>query len=358
MRHAALRMLNGGCFMRYFGWIVSGGLIASPLLAFTVAEAGDLKPTKEDLIWQMPAEAPYPADNKPTPERIDLGKKLFFDPRLSKDGDMSCASCHNPALGWSDALPTARGFHGKKLDRATPSIYNAAFNSIQMWDGRKTSLEDQATGPMDSPNEMASDYEAIFAFLNANASYRKAFDNAYPGDGINKETLAKAIASFERTVVSDNSPFDRWLRGEPDRMTAQQIRGFRIFTSADRGHCSACHQAPYFTDNGFHNIGLASFGADNPDLGRYTQKPIAILKGAFKTPGLRNVARTAPYFHDGSASTLMDVVEHYARGGAVKTNLSPEMKPLNLSRSDKEDLVAFLQSLTNESAPVIISELP
>jgi cytochrome c peroxidase len=341
--------------MRIARWMVCFGFAANAVMA---GDRTDLRPTTAELAWRVPAQVPYPEDNVPSAARVALGKMLFFDPRLSGGADMSCASCHNPALGWSDGLPTGHGFHGKVLPRATPTLYNTAFNTIQMWDGRKSSLEDQATGPMDSGDEMAADYDRIFAFLSGSSGYRTAFDKAYPGEGINKTTLAKALASFERTVISNNAPFDRWLHGDINAMSPQQIRGFRIFTGPDKGNCEVCHRAPNFTDSGFHNIGLASFGNEDPDLGRYKQKPVAALKGAFKTPTLRNIALTAPYFHDGSAATLMDVVEHYVRGGDVKTNLSANLKPISLTQQEKEDLVAFMEALSSETPPITIPQLP
>lgn len=202
----------------------------------------------------------YPAGNEPTPQRAELGERLFFEPRLSKSGAMSCATCHDPSAGWSDGLPTARGFEGKILARATPTIVNAAYAGILMWDGRAASLEDQALGPMDSPDEMAGNSDEVLRLLKTDAGYRQAFGRAYPGEPIDRRTLAKAIASFERTVLSTQSPFDRWLAGDRDAMNPQQVRGFRIFTSPEKGNCAACHQAPHFSDDGFHNIGLASYG--------------------------------------------------------------------------------------------------
>jgi len=330
-----------------------------PWLTVGAADSkSDLKSRAEDKAWLLPASTAHPEDNAPTSSRVSLGKMLFFDPRLSKDGTVACSTCHNPALGWSDGLPTAHGLHGKVLPRRTPSIYNTAYNSIQMWDGRKADLEDQATGPLDSPDEMAADYDHMMNFLRNNNGYKVAFNEAYPGAAIDKRTLSRAIASYERTIVSTNSPFDRWLHGDTKAMTPQQVAGFRIFTDPARGNCSTCHQAPNFTDNGFHNIGLASYGRDNADMGRYAQKPVGVLKGAFKTPGLRNVTDRAPYFHDGSAATLEDVVEHYARGGDVKTNLSPNMKEIQLSADDKQALVAFLKALTSPNTPVVVPVLP
>ena len=213
-------------------------------------------------------------------------------------------------------------------------------------------------GPMEANVEMNMDLNKLFKWLKADNTYRAAFQRAYPGEEINKDTVSKAIASFERTIVSNNSPFDQWIRGDKNAMTDQQVRGFEVFVSQDQGNCAACHSAPNFVDDGFHNIGLPSWGDKEPDVGRYAHKPIGLMKGAFKTPTLRDVANTAPYFHDGSAITLMDVVEHYDTGGVVKTNLSPSMKPLNLSQQQKEDLVAFMMALTSESKPFELPVLP
>ena len=308
--------------------------------------------------WLLPETPPFPKDNKPTQERVQLGKMLFFDPRISRDQNMSCATCHNPSLGWSDGLAKGRGFKSNLLGRASPSIVNTAYNTIQMWDGRKKNLEDQAMGPLEAAVEMNTDFSQFFSWIKQNEGYVKAFEKAYPGQGITKETTAKAIASFERTIISNNSPFDKWLKGNSTAMTEQQVRGFDIFKDENRGNCAVCHDAPNFTDNGMHNIGLASFGNDNPDLGRFGQKPLRLMKGAFKTPTLRDIALSAPYFHDGSAATLMDVVEHYAKGGEVKTNLSPNLKEIKLTQQDKEDLVAFMQSLTSEHVAITFPLLP
>lgn len=304
----------------------------------------------------LPEKVPHPADNAPTAARVELGKKLFFDPRLSGDGNMTCGTCHNPSVGWSDGLPTARGVKSSVLARATPTVFNTAYNSIQMWDGRKSSLEDQAMGPMQANVEMNMDIGKLFQWINENEGYKALFAKAYPGQAINEATMSKAIASFERTIISRNSPFDKWVKGDAKALTQQQVEGFKVFTG--KGNCIACHSGPNFTDNGFHNLGLASFGAAEPDMGRYGQKPVNAMKGAFKTPTVREVARTGPYFHDGSAKTLMEVVEHYDRGGDVKTNLSPNIKPLNLSDDEKQALVAFMQGLSSPYLAISMPELP
>jgi len=317
-----------------------------------------MTPTAEDKAWLMPKAPPHPANNAPTAARVALGKMLFFDPRLSNDANMSCATCHNPMFGWSDGLPTAKGAKSKELARATPTILNAGYNKIQMWDGRKKDLEDQAMGPMESNDEMAMDLKKLFAWLESSPVYKAAFEKAYPGQKIDNRTVSMALASFERTVLANDTPFDRWLRGDPKAMSAKQVLGFRLFQDKDKGNCATCHSAPNFADDGFHNIGLASYDKPNPDIGRFAIRPVASLKGAFKTPTLRNIAHTAPYFHDGSAATLREVVEYYNKGGTSKQNTSPEIKALNLSHEEQEAIVAFLEALTTRPTPVVLPVLP
>ncbi len=319
-----------------------------------VFEAGD----KSLKVWLLPKEAPHPVDNQPTADRVELGKKLFFDPRLSGDQNMSCATCHSPLFGWSDGLSTAKGNKSAVLGRASPTIVNSAYEKIFMWDGRKASLEDQAMGPMQAAAEMNMNIPSLIKFLNTNPEYLAAFQKAYPNEGINETTLSKAITSFERTVISNNSPFDRWVKGEKKALSESQVRGFKVFVDPAKGNCEVCHSAPNFTDGGFNNIGLASFGDAHPDVGRFSEKPIKSMKGAFKTPTLRDITLTAPYFHDGSAATLEAVVDHYVKGGEVKTNLSPNLKPLNLTDEEKSDLAAFMRSLTTPAKPFLLPVLP
>jgi cytochrome c peroxidase len=308
--------------------------------------------------WRLPTTPPHPEDNVPTPQRVELGKKLFFDPRLSGEGNMSCATCHNPLLGWSDGLSTGRGVKSMVLDRASPTVVNTAFNSIQMWDGRKKSLEEQAMGPMEATVEMNMDTQKLFAWLNSNEGYRSLFQDAFPGKPIDADSVSKAIASFERTVVSNTSPFDQWVAGKKDAMSPDQVKGFALFIDPAKANCAACHAGANFTDNSFHNLGLASFGKDTPDMGRYAQKPVAGLKGAFKTPTVREAANTAPYFHDGAVKTLDELVEFYAKGGIVKTNLSESMKELALSKEEKGQLVSFINALSSPVKPFVLPVLP
>lgn len=334
-------------------WVLGAalGLAAQLAQADYVFKAGD--PSLAEFIL---GDVPYPADNVPNAARVGLGQRLFFDPRMSGDGNMSCATCHNPALGWSDAQPTARGVKSSVLGRASPTIFNTGYNTIQMWDGRKKSLEDQAMGPMQANVEMNMDIGKLFLWISNSEGYRALFAKAYPGEPINETTLSKAIASFERTVVSKDSAFDRWVKGDAQAMTAQQVEGFKVFVG--KGRCVACHSGANFTDNGFHNLGLSSWGMEQPDMGRYAQKPVEAMKGAFKTPTVREVARTAPYFHDGSAKTLMEVVEFYDHGGVVRSNQSPNIRPLGLSPQEKQSLVAFLQGLSSPFLSVNVPELP
>lgn len=306
--------------------------------------------------WLLPDETPYPDGNKPNAARIALGKMLFFDTRLSGDSNMSCATCHNPLYGWADGLETGKGFKSKILDRASPVVINTGYNSIQMWDGRKKTLEDQAMGPMEASAEMNMNIPKLFKFLNESEGYKAAFAKAYPGEKIDAHTLSKGMASFERTIISNNSPFDQWVKGDAKAMTEQQIKGFQLFVG--KANCVACHSAPNFTDDGFHNIGLASFGEKNPDIGRFSERPLKLMMGAFKTPTLRDISYSAPYFHDGSSHALSDVVEHYAKGGEVKTNLSPSMEKIELTNADKHDLVMFMQALSSEKKAFVLPILP
>ena len=332
-----------------FHWRVS--LPQVLLLAFLMV--GAAVATESDP-WLRPEAAPAPPENIPNDARIQLGEMLFWDPRLSRKGSMSCASCHNPALGWSDGLPTAVGFDMQILGRATPTIINTAFNTIQMWDGRKADLEDQALGPIEAGGEMNLPLPEMVARLKGIPGYAPAFEKAYPGQGISEVTVARAIASFERTVLSTEAPFDRWRKGDEQAISARAKHGFELFTG--KANCVACHQGFNFTDNGFHNIGVKDAG--EPDVGRFAQRKVKSMHGAFKTPTLRDVALTAPYMRNGQYKTLREVVEHYNRGGDVKDNLDINMVPLNLTTQECDDIVAFMESLTGAPRVVHVPMLP
>jgi cytochrome c peroxidase len=338
--------------MQWNPWIGTASVLASLLVSTALplsAQAADADP------WLRPAVVPHPADNAPNEARVALGKQLFFDPRLSGSGFLSCASCHNPALGWSDGLPTGLGHDFKRLGRATPTILNSVYQPLLMWDGRKPNLEAQALGPIEAAGEMNMPLDLLEKRLQAIAGYKPLFERAYPGEGITRVTVGKALASFERTVVSTESPFDRWRLGQANAISAEAQRGFEIFNG--KGNCAKCHQGFNFTDNGFHNIGVKSL-TEVEDEGRFAHRKIKILKGAFKTPTLRDVALTSPYMRNGIYQTLEEVVDHYDRGGDVKTNLSPNMLPLGLTAEEKRDLVAFMNSLTGAPMVVTLPQLP
>jgi len=305
--------------------------------------------------WQRPQFVPAPPDNQPNAVRVTLGRTLFFDPRLSAKGVMSCASCHNPALGWSDGRPTAVGHDMKILPRATPTIVNAAFNHLQMWDGRKASLEEQALGPFESKDEQNLALPELERRVRSISGYVDMFAVAYPNEPITSRTIAKAIASFERTVLSADAPFDLWQAGDAKALSVSAQRGFELFKG--KAQCALCHQGFNFTDNGFHNIGLEDAG-ERADPGRFAHRAVAVLRGAFKTPTLRDITLTAPYMHNGAYTTLEQVIDHYDRGGDVKQNLDANMRPLGLHAREKEDLLEFLRSLTGAPRQVMVPNLP
>lgn len=317
------------------------------MTAATVVYAEQID-NKTFIVPEMKA----PENNKTTPARVELGKALFFDPRLSGSNWISCATCHNPALGWSDGLPTAIGHGMKVLGRATPTILNTGYQRFQFWDGRAKTLEEQALGPIEADVEMAGNMVEVLNKLTAIPGYVEMFNKAYPGEGITNDTVAKAIASFERSIVSTESPFDKWLKGDANAMSASAKTGFEVFKG--KANCHACHQGFNFTDDGFHNLGLKG----NQDVGRYSKVPIKVMKGAFKTPTLRDVALTAPYMHNGMYKTLDEVIDHYNRGGDDKEGIDPNMKPLNLTAEEKKHLIAFLHSLTGKPVDIAVPHLP
>jgi len=327
------------------------GITTSVLLAGGLVAEAQQKPDAKVDPYARPATVPAPADNLPSAARVELGKALFFDPRLSSSNWISCATCHNPSLGWSDALPTGIGHNMKPLGRNTPTILNTAYQPIYMWDGRKPTLEDQALGPIQADVEMNQPLDELVKKLQAIPGYQKMFERAYPGEGITDKSIGKAIASFERTVVSTEAPFDRWRKGDPSAMNESAQRGFAVFEG--KANCTACHMGFNFTDNGFHNIGLTS-----EDPGRFAHRKAAVLKGALKTPTLRDVALTAPYMHNGMYRTLEEVVDHYDRGGDRKENLSTNIKPLGLSDQEKRDLVEFMRALTGKPMVISLPVLP
>jgi cytochrome c peroxidase len=270
---------------------------------------------------------------------VELGKQLYFDPRLSRDNTISCASCHDPDKGWSNGAAVATGIGGQKGGRSAPTIVNAAYQRFQFWDGRADFLEGQALGPIQNPIEMDLTLEELATKLNGIPGYRQQFQAVF-GSEARPEHVAKAIAAFERTILSGNAPIDRYLAGETDALSAAAERGRKLFFG--KGNCSACHAGPNFTDGGFHNLGVSILD-ENPDVGRQDQTKLLGDRGSFKTPTLREIAKTAPYMHDGSLATLEDVVDYYAKGGTPNPQLDEEIFAIKFSEQEKADLVAFLK---------------
>ena len=297
---------------------------------------------------------PIPGDNPPTADSIALGRKLFFDVRLSGDDTVSCATCHNPQLSFTDGLPGSKGIGKKTGRRNAPTVLNSAYYTTYFWDGRAASLEAQAGFPIANPDEMGQSHELSIKKFEKIPEYKKEFELVYGPGRLTIEKIENALASYERTLESGDSAFDRYyFGGDKTAMSPEAIRGLAIFKDKNRGNCVTCHtiqeKFATFSDGKFHNLGagLDSKG-ELTDLGRYEQTKIETDKGAFRTPDLRNVAKTAPYMHDGSLKTLKDVVDFYDGGGTSNAYLDKEIKELKLSEREREDLVSFLESLTGK----------
>ena len=297
---------------------------------------------------------PIPPDNPPTQESIALGRKLFFDARLSADDTVSCASCHDPKTSFTDAMPTAKGIKGQFGKRNAPTVVNAAYYRVLFLDGRAASLEEQVGGPIANPIEMGQTHEVTVAKIAKIPEYKRDFEKVFGPGAITITKIEMVIASYERTMLSGDSPFDRYLyKDDKTAISDAAIRGLKIFTDKKKGNCSTCHKIgetySLFSDGKFHNIGAGiNANGEITDLGRYEQTGKQADKGAFRTPGLRNVALTPPYMHDGSLKTLKDVVDFYAGGGTSNAQLDPEIHELKLSGQERADLVAFLESLTGK----------
>ena len=298
--------------------------------------------------WLRPAEVPQPKDNTITPERIELGKLLYFDTRLSANGKISCATCHHPKRGWTDLEPVAKAIGAGRGPRNSPVVLNTAYQKRQFWDGRARTLEKQALGPIEADVEMNMPLEVLIPKLNKIKGYTKLFKKAYPSSKgtITKEYLAKAIATFERTVVSTIAPFDKYAMGNKKAISKEAITGFDLFQN--KAHCMDCHDSFNFTDGSFHNIGLNDGQLQGKELGRYLTKRRAAWYGVFKTPTLRDITKSGPYFHDGSVKTLTEAVNICGNGGRYKNdvkNKSTYIIDRNLSQSEISKIVAFLKTL-------------
>lgn len=321
-------------------------------LLFTSLNAEDLS------RWLRPSEVPQPKENRVTPEKIELGKLLYFDVRVSADDSISCATCHHPKQGWSDLNPTSKaiGFEGRVGPRNSPTILNSAYQKHQFWDGRVKSLEAQALGPVQTAVEMNMPLDKLIKKLQAIKGYRKLFEKAYPKEGITAVTFAKAIASFERTIVSPDSPFDKYAKGDEDAISQEAKEGFKLFRG--KALCIYCHDGWNFSDGSFQNIGLHDGELKGKELGRYNVKNRPVWYGAFKTPTLRDVSKSYPYFHDGSVKTLEEATFICSSGGRYEhnvKNLSTAMHDRNLTREEVDKIVSFMKTLTS---PDIVLKIP
>ena len=329
-------------------------------LPVTMVSINQLGPER---IGNLP-QVSIPPSNPLTSQKILLGKQLYFDTRLSKDNTISCASCHSPSMGWSDAGPTSSGINKQLGGRRSPPVSNAAYNPLQFWDGRAPSLEEQAKGPIANPVEMGNTHLVMLRTVQDIPGYVDEFKHAYGESTLTIDQVADAIASFERTVVTTDSPFDRFVKGDIRALTSQEKKGLEIFNG--KGHCTACHWGGNLSDGRFHNLGAPQTGPLKEDNGRYDVTKDPQDKGKFKTPTIRDVALRAPYLHSGSEKTLEDVVEFYNQGGGKGVNnLDPMMVPLGLSKAEVKALVAFMTramtSLNPEVAnvkPIPPSDLP
>ncbi|HUN63596.1 MAG TPA: cytochrome c peroxidase [Candidatus Sulfotelmatobacter sp.] len=375
-----------------FGMLLGEWLAAqSPTAAQSAPEAATLPPVpaagplaKPRSLHQvglplLQTLAEIPEDNPQSQQKIALGEKLFFDPRLSADGTVACATCHDPARAFTDGKVTSVGIKGRIGQRNAPTILNALYYQAQFWDGRAATLEEQAGLPITNPSEMGQpSLAAAVTSLSAIPEYKDAFQSVF-GQAANTRNLVQAIAAYERTLVSFDSPFDHFLAGDAKAIGDDAKRGWILFNT--RAHCNRCHASvnrdvTYFTDFSFHNIGIgilrhnvvplakeaqnrvdqndlpaideAAIQADLSVLGRFLVTRKADDTASFKTPNLRNVLVTGPYFHDGSQETLWDVVDHYNKGDGLKDPwLDEDIEPLALSENDINDLVAFMASLTS-----------
>jgi cytochrome c peroxidase len=306
-------------------------------------------------IGPLPTSIPTPSSNLNYKAKINLGKQLYFDGRLSKSGAISCAFCHNPGTGFADPRQTSIGIDGGVGGRQSPTVYNTAFNHVQFWDGRAHSLEEQAIGPIQNPIEMGETHEHVVSKLSTIKGYQQQFRAVF-GTEVNLQGIAEAIAAYERTVISTNSAFDKYVAGDVKAMDESAVRGMALFKGKAR--CILCHNGPNFTDNQFHNLGVPQVGPLKEDLGRYYVTKAEKDKGAFKTPTLRSIIETAPYMHDGAFKTLDEVVAFLNSGGGQNSNLSPQVKPLGLTPDEQSDVVAFLKSLTGDPIKFEMPKLP
>lgn len=363
-------------------WFSGLGVIAVGLVVLVIAGAGpgpEPGPAASATDRHFPDEPPvpplgllpvifWPEDNPYSAAKAELGRLLYFDTRLSSDNTVSCASCHAPASAFTDNLAVSLGIGKQKGGRSAPTVINRAFTTLQFWDGRAGSLEEQAQGPLANPLEMTADVEAELAHKSVTRrirdipGYEALFAAAFGEGEVTIDHVARAIATFERCILSGNAPYDRFQAGDASALTEEQVRGKALFTG--KAACDACHLGFNFSEESFVNIGIGYDAATGTfkDEGRAMITGETSDTGAFKTPTLREVEHTAPYMHDGSLQALEEVVAHYNKGGNPNPHLDQRIKPLNLTEREQRDLVAFLKALSGEGwqqfAPPAAEEFP
>ncbi|UCG34261.1 MAG: c-type cytochrome [Phycisphaerales bacterium] len=333
-------------------WVMCGLVVGLSLTMTGAARA------QGNSLMEVPKglpPLPVPADNPMTEAKVELGRMLYFDTRLSSSGTISCATCHDPTMAWTEHRATSKGLDEQVGERNSPTVINAAYMTSQFWDGRSKTLEEQALGPIENPVEMGHKMEVLTGQLEEIPEYKKRFADVF-GTEVNKEGIAKAIAAFERTVLSGNSPYDQYQAGDKNALTEAQVNGMDVFMSA----CATCHTPPTFSNGRFYNAGV---GADKakPDEGRKKVSGKARDTGAFRVPHLREVASTWPYFHDGSVEKLEDAVALMARGGNDSPGLSMMMKAvrgMELEENEIADMVEFLKALSGDYPVVEPPKLP
>lgn len=315
------------------------GLRTPPPMVHAISRVEAVRRVPRGLDLYMPV----PDDNEMNSLKISLGRRLFFDNQLSKDSSMSCSTCHAPSRAFTDGRMIARGVDAHSGRRNVPTIMNRGYGSAFSWDGGQTSLEAQVLRPMSNPGELGLEPTGVVHRLSRNRMYAADFQLAF-GRSVTPADLARALASFVRSIVSGDSLVDRYRDGDRNALTEPAALGLRVFLG--KGNCWMCHAGPNFSDEKFHDTGVAWDGGGYRDEGRGGVTGNPADRGAFKTPTLRNVARTGPYMHDGSINTLEEAVEFYSRGARSNPNLDPAVEPLHLTSQEKAGLVALLQALS------------
>jgi len=336
-------------------WLTAGQralFAATGIVAVTAMAWGETAPVHKPSLqdFARPNVIPVPADNPGTPAQVALGASLFVDTRLSRDGSMACVTCHDPAKAFTEGASRGKGIAGETLKRNTPTLWDLAWAQSFFWDGRARTLEQQARGPIEHPLEMAIPLEKVVENLKSDASTLASFRAAYGDEGLSEATVLKALAAYERTLVSPKTRFDRWVEGDAQALTPFEIKGYELFIG--RAGCSKCHATWRFTDEGFHDIGLP----EGADRGRGEISGLAQMNNAFKTPTLRELVWTAPYMHDGSLGTLAAANDHYFGGIEVRPTNSKDLPVFTpVFTENRLQILAFLKTLSSEEPPQPIS---